>query len=215
MSIDDLHAKLLDGDIRAIDPLCERLLGGLRAALSKIRLSVDGHVVEGSIDDAIMDYLRAPTRYDPRRGSLIVWLSRCALNRVRDAQRSARRRWNLEVAAGVDITSFPAIPSPDGSRDYERWILHCRRQLFSVARSEGERRFISARLAGMPERAQVAQLGVARVTSTESRREAQRVWDLLRRRLRWHRARRVNSAALTSQTAAMNTSSLRVSSFQS
>lgn len=189
MAIEELHARVLAGDDEAIRAISEWLVRDLRRCVLAALPEVELHLVESGIDDTVMAYLRAPRRYDPNRGALLSWLTYCAINRVRDGQRSEFRRSNHERTIGVDLSGMPSIiASGDLGAERERWVQEHRAEFLSAARTPSESAFLVARLDGSPMEVQAAALGIAHASASECRAELARVWDLLCRRLRWRRA---------------------------
>lgn len=191
MEIDELHTRVLAGSLQAAAEICEVLLRDLRPRVSAALFRADAHLVDASIEDAVLMYLDAPSRYDHARGSLPNWLASCAINRARNGQRSERCRLAHEVPMGVDLTAVLPGGAREGTDvDPEHWVRGHRRALLAAARTDQERAFLAARLDGASLEIQVAALGLVDTPRAQVRIETNRVWDLIRRRFRWRRDHR-------------------------
>ncbi len=189
VEIEDLHVRVLGGNLQAATEICEVLIRYLRPRVCAAAPRADRHLIEASIEEAVLTYLDAPERYDAAKGTLPGWLTLSAINKVRDGQRSARRRLAREVTRGVDLAAFGLIDSKRGAgADREAWIQEHREALLAVARTDRERAFLAARLDGAPLEVQGVALGLSGLSAGQLRIEIHRVWDLIRRRLRWRRA---------------------------
>jgi DNA-directed RNA polymerase specialized sigma24 family protein len=186
----ELHSRVIAGDSDALQQLLRWATGALRGRLSRIRrldIGQDPQVIDEAIDDTLLRYVRTPCRYDPHRGSLLGWLSRCAANRARDISRSERRRQRRYVIVATHIATHAtplletANNSDDGTVD---WSIY-REQLLTFARTPTERAFLVARLDGQPLEVQAQILGIRASDKSDQRRQLRRVWDLVRRRIRW------------------------------
>jgi len=186
--LEDLHAQLLAGDNQAAEVICGGVLKELPRLVRIAIPAADPHVIGASVDDTLMAYLESPTRFDPRRGSLVRWLTQCAINRVRDAMRSGRRRLAHETPVGVDLASIAAgITGPEVEQERTQWIQEHRQEFLAVAKTSRELAFLQARLDGAELLTQAAALGLAQMTPQEQRQQVGRIWDLLCRRFRWRR----------------------------
>jgi hypothetical protein len=90
-SLEDLHADLVTGDLRVASKIVEAALPKmLRLITSLVPRLYDGH--EDACLEALLDYLQAPTAYDPARAGLLTYLVTKAHSRARTAARGQRRR---------------------------------------------------------------------------------------------------------------------------
>jgi DNA-directed RNA polymerase specialized sigma24 family protein len=117
---DEILRRLCEGDPIAPAQFCERFLPPLlddrRWVAGRTR---DQHLIEGAADDAVLDFVRNPERYDPSRlgieGYLRMIAGRRLLNALAREQRHASRRAPLEVVelrppVGNERSEAPELP---------------------------------------------------------------------------------------------------------
>jgi DNA-directed RNA polymerase specialized sigma24 family protein len=100
-SLEELHAELVAGDLRAASKIVE---GALPIMVQLIRRLVqklhDGH--EDACLEALLDYLQAPTAFEPGRAGLLTYLVNRAHSRARTAVRTQTRRQSYEQAFAIN-----------------------------------------------------------------------------------------------------------------
>jgi CheY-like chemotaxis protein len=189
-----LHERLCGGDGMAVAPLAAALLPELERRLRRRFPHGDGHLLAEAAEDAFLDYVRRPARFDPGRGvALEEYLFEVACRDVVDRQRSEGRR-------RVGETEYARVvfdqPIRAGVEHFE--IRHDLEVLLSTLADEGvvagqtERRALRLLMEGerSPE-VWARVLGVAGRPAEEQRREVKRLKDRLLRRLRrWWPGRR-------------------------
>lgn len=188
-----LHDRLRGGDGMAVAPLAEVLLPGLARRLRRRFPGTDEHLLAEAAEDAFLNYVRRPARFEPGRGvALDQYLFQAACRDVVDRLRSDARRRVREVEYARRL---PHEEGPTGAEAFE--IRHDREVLLSrladsgVVVGEAEQRALRLLLNGehSPE-AWVPVLRLAGQPSEEGRGGVKRLRDRLLKRLRrWWRAR--------------------------
>lgn len=189
--LEAIHARVLAGDATATVEVCELTLPELRRRLRLFRRREDAHAIETASADAVLVYLREPTRYDPRRAGLMTWLEVIARRRLADLQRLRHRLREHESAAGLELINLQRVAAPAGGHEVlEGWTAAHRAALLAVVHTDAERAFVKARLLAAPRDVQAVALGVAHLPAAQARAEMNRAWEILGRRARrrWHRA---------------------------
>jgi DNA-directed RNA polymerase specialized sigma24 family protein len=186
----ELHSRVIAGDGNALEELLAWVTRVLRSRLRRLELGHDPHLVDEAIDDTLLRYVRMPCRYEPHRGSLLAWLSSCAVNRARDISRSERRRRRrCAIVASNMATHAPLLETGNGQGEGTvEWSTY-REKLLTFARTPTERAFLVARLDGQSLDAQAQILGIRASDKGDQCRQLGRAWDLVRRRIRWRTRR--------------------------
>jgi hypothetical protein len=117
-----LHERVVQGDRPAIEELTAALLRDVSGALGRSLPGVDSDVVSDAVEDAILEYLKRPTRFDPSRGvPLVQFIRMLAYRNLQDAWRADRRLAATETRAASE---YPLIYHPrlwsDDRMDVER-----------------------------------------------------------------------------------------------
>jgi DNA-directed RNA polymerase specialized sigma24 family protein len=184
--VDDLdarHRAVLRGDAAARDALCRQVVPDLRRRLSRAFPRVDPDVVETAVHDAVLKYLQKPDAYDPSRGSLLGWLFVAAHHAVIDLERRAAPRRRHEAQWGLDLAGLAGpADDPDAEQRKSDWLLWYRMELYSACRTDAERLFVAARLAGAGRDVQVRALGVGRVDPDAAERAVKLAWKRIKMR---------------------------------
>ena len=113
-SLEDLHADLLAGDLRAASKIVERALPKMLAVVRKLAPRLhDGH--EEACMDTLLTYLEAPAAYTPGRATLLTYLVNAARWRALTSVRAQTRRQRYEQAYAENqrITLGDASPGED------------------------------------------------------------------------------------------------------
>jgi hypothetical protein len=72
---DELHNRLISGDVIASAEIAELFLPLLIGKLNRVFLNIDDpHLIETAVIDTLMDYLSKPNQYNPNRGNLFSFL---------------------------------------------------------------------------------------------------------------------------------------------
>ena len=137
-----LHESLVSGDLEARNRAAAILLNIVVVRLSRRQPHLDPHLIHEAVEDAILNYLNDPRRYDPTRAALITFICMVAFRNVIDLLRKSttRRRYENEVAS---LTSTIV----NGRQD-ERSLVRLKSLYSQLARTDAERRFVTARANG-------------------------------------------------------------------
>jgi hypothetical protein len=101
VSLEDLHADLVAGDLRAASKIVERALPAMLSLIQRVVPKLqDGH--EEACMDALLSYLEAPTAFTPGRARLLTYLANDARWRARTAVRTEARRQHYEQSYARD-----------------------------------------------------------------------------------------------------------------
>lgn len=117
-SLEELHASLVAGDLRVASKIVETALPKMVRLITRFVPKLhDGH--EDACLEALLDYLQAPTEYDPERASLLTYLVTRAHGRARTAVRSQMRRQSHEHAYATqrEITMGGETAGESGALD--------------------------------------------------------------------------------------------------
>jgi RNA polymerase sigma-70 factor (ECF subfamily) len=188
-----LHLLLVEGVAAAPADACRAYLGPLLHWLSARAPSVDNHLRQTAVHDALFDYVQNPTSYDPRRGSLASFLRLAARRDLLNLlQREARHHWRRRswkvVEDGVDGGNL--------SGTEEEPLLHLERReeaahwqaflsSFAARCSPQERCVLEFMLAGENRAAVIAPaLGMGELAADEQERRVKRIKDRLKIRLK-------------------------------
>lgn len=188
-----LHQRLRGGDGRAVAPLAEALLPELARRLRRRFPQMDEHLVAEAAEDAFLDYVRRPARFDLGRGvALEEYLFLAACRNVVDRQRSDVRRRVREAEYARRTLDEPRLTEAEAFEiRHDREVLLSRLADSGVVAGEAELRALRLLLNGerSPEAwAQVLEL--AGQPPEERRRALRRLKDgLLKRLRRWWRSR--------------------------
>ncbi len=175
-----LHASMLRRIEQAKEDMCALVLPALRRILTRLLPDEDRHLVESAIDDALLTYLGTPDLYDARRGHPLNWLSRIALNRAKDARRRRIRRLRREVAVGLRFRDSTAVSAPS-SMDGRRSAIDPT-AIAGAAKTDAEKAFLLAWLAGRSFGALATALQVQALSRSEQQAAVQRAKVRLRKR---------------------------------
>lgn len=98
-----LHGQLLAGDVRAGSKIVERTIAPLVAIVTRdISGLPDVQDVEQACFDALLDYLVAPDKYDPKRASFVTYLAAVAKGKAKTVRRGNQRRMHRETTYAAD-----------------------------------------------------------------------------------------------------------------
>jgi DNA-directed RNA polymerase specialized sigma24 family protein len=97
-ALDHFHCSIVEGDRAALETLAEHALPVLVQQLRRAFRRSDNDQLQDAADDALMDYARAPQRFDPSSGdSLDRFLYRAAWRNVANSLRKDLRRRRRET----------------------------------------------------------------------------------------------------------------------
>ena len=176
-----LHGRVLAGDADAAEELAALVLPRVRRGLQAAAPREAPEAIDTAVDDAVMIYLRDPTKYDSSRASLLTWVDGIAHKCLKHLQRE-RRRLARERPGGVDFSAYAIVAAPDGAADAAEREIVQRESLRTAARTLGERALVEAKLEGAPMEAQVQACGLHVLPESKARTIIYRMWENLVRR---------------------------------
>lgn len=113
-----IHQRLLVDDPTASLDAAELLLAPLTARLRAKWPNLDRDPCHDAATEVLVQYLQAPSRYDPSRSSLLGWLTmqahRDLINDHESKQKTFERRWAVESA----LPTRPGTDEPTKLEDY-------------------------------------------------------------------------------------------------
>jgi DNA-directed RNA polymerase specialized sigma24 family protein len=99
--LEELHADLIAGDLRAASKIVEYALPKMLRLVKRLVPKLhDGH--EDACLEALLDYLQKPADFVSERANLLTYLVNQARSRARTAVRAQTRRQTYEHAVAVD-----------------------------------------------------------------------------------------------------------------
>jgi len=129
----ELHQLLLAGDATAPAMLAEAVLDELtRRVESHSRRTRDPQLVADAVVDAVMDFVKAPERFDPSQMGILSFLEMAARRNLSNALVSLRRQNMRILQAG-------AVALEESARNEKE-----RRPLDALSRRERTRRMLDA-----------------------------------------------------------------------
>jgi DNA-directed RNA polymerase specialized sigma24 family protein len=139
--VEALHARLLASDPLAPYALCGLLLRPLKQWVRRHVTDADDDIAEDGALEALRKYIGNPRLYDPRRGRLLDWLRKCAVNATRNLMKRPRRAREHEVA-GFDLVAMAQVARPEDHEEAnEARRLERRQQVRDILRDPIERAF--------------------------------------------------------------------------
>ena len=141
-SLHQLHLSVLQGDSAAATSLTARLMLSVRGLLGQRLRRVDSAIIDEGIEDAILDYLSRPATYQGEKANLLTFIAMAAARNVFDALRRDSRRRAIESRAATELARPWTSLTDAETKSSDAF------DLFAGAQTEGERRFLEAKLAG-------------------------------------------------------------------
>lgn len=136
-----LHARALTGSSEALNDIGQMALPFLVCALRRRFPRVTNDEIESAVDDALLDYMRRPTCFDPNRGTGLIGFLLCVAqhNLLDYVRREVRRRkaesayldrmsvlrsesWPSHEALGVIQRAMAMIRDPSDKDVLARWL---------------------------------------------------------------------------------------------
>jgi hypothetical protein len=185
-SLPDLHARVVDGDLMALEAIAEDVLPRLRRQLRRAFRRTTDDVLQDAAEDAVMDYARCPQRFDASSDeSLDRCLYRAAWRNVADSVDADAKRRTRE-ARYVNETAprgrAPEMTEPSGSIDAD-----LPRLILELAVSDTEREALRCVLTGERSMERLAQaLGVGALPILDQRRTVKQFKDRILKRIARH-----------------------------
>jgi RNA polymerase sigma-70 factor, ECF subfamily len=94
------HRRLVSGDPTASAEVCKAILGPLVGWLYAKRRTTDKELVRDAATDALVDYIKHPDRWNPKRGTLVSYICMAADRDLLNALEKANRRKSREILTG-------------------------------------------------------------------------------------------------------------------
>lgn len=181
-----LHERVILGESVACDSIAERLLPVLCHRLGRTFKRADGAVIESSVEDAILEYLRAPAKFDPARGpTLESFLFHAARRNVINELQSIRRRASHEVS--LDPQAIESIGIRPMSVTFQsEFDTSDIREVLGAATTSGERAAVRLWLSGERRTTALAAILCSGLPVCEQRAEVKRFKDRIVKRVRRH-----------------------------
>jgi DNA-directed RNA polymerase specialized sigma24 family protein len=145
--------------------------------------SIDPEVINDSVEDAVVRYLRQPHLFDGSRSRLDTFISMIATHNALNILDAQGRRRQAEGRAAAEATATaPETVLPQ--RGWDKGKVPAIRS-FMRGLEPRERQFLAARLAGERRTSELARtLGLSHLSVTDQRQAVKRENDKLRVRLR-------------------------------
>ena len=179
-----LHRAVLRHEPTAPARVAEAMLDDLVRALRARWPKTNEDELYEQAADSVMNYLKAPTRFDPRKSSLSTWLYLDADGDLRNAYDADKRRRARELRTGVALLEGTSEVRGDAypSDDPESPVLLAR--LRELVGDDREWQVLVLMLEEVRDYDQYARvLGVEDLPLAARRREVKRVKDRITKRL--------------------------------
>jgi hypothetical protein len=180
-----LHERVLIGHPAAVEALIERLLPILTSLVQRSFPRASEDLVMNGVEDALLEYARAPRKFDPSRGvPLLAFLRLAAVRNVSnlvrgESRRRARERKLAEEAEPIEWAQ--PTDSPDGTDDSLESVV----QTVLASMNPEEQAIATLWLAGERRTDQLARaLRIDHLPIDDQRRGLKRMKDRIRNRLR-------------------------------
>jgi hypothetical protein len=181
-----LHERILIGHPEAVEALIERLLPILTALVQRSFPRASEDLVVDGVEDALLEYAKAPQKFDRSRGvPLLVFLRLAAVRNVSNLVRGDSRRRALErklaeqaQPAGWTMPLDQSDSSDDGLTDSIQAVL-------ATSTDPEEQAVVALWLKGERRADPLGRaLGIGHLPIDEQRRDLKRLKDRLRNRIK-------------------------------
>lgn len=106
------HRRLCEGDPLAPSDVCKVYLPILLGWLHRCSPRADDHLRQTAAQDALIDWILHPERFDPRRGDLVGWLRMAARRNLANLERGeARHQRQRDSESSVELDQLPGNTS--------------------------------------------------------------------------------------------------------
>jgi RNA polymerase sigma-70 factor (ECF subfamily) len=185
VSLTDLHARVIDGDLTALEAIAKDVLPRLRCHLHCAFRHIDDDVLQDAAEDAVMDYARSPQRFDAScHESLDRCLYRAAWRNVADSLDADVKRRRREARYATETASQDRTPEVEPSGNIDADLT---RRILDFAINDAEREALRCWLTGEHGADRLAQaLGVDFLPILEQRRTVKRFKDRILKRIARH-----------------------------
>lgn len=175
--LDSLHQRLIDGDPTVLEQIAARALPGIVRALR--RHPGDAAARIDAAEDAILEYAKRPTGFNPSRGlPLERYLLMIARRNLSDRLRRATRRRGHQA----DIIRHLAIEQRRRPANLEAGRGAALRWIIALASDAKERAALHLWVRGAPAEAIAAALGVKARLPAEATRAVKQLRDRIVKR---------------------------------
>jgi DNA-directed RNA polymerase specialized sigma24 family protein len=181
-----LHERVLIGHPAAVEALIERVLPVLTSLVQRSFPRAPEDLVVNAVEDALLEYSRAPLKFDRSRGvPLLAFLRMAAVRNVSNLVRAESRRlaWDRKLAEEAKPAGW-AMPldSDDGSDDGLTDVVEA---ALASSMDPAERAVVALWLEGERRPGPLARaLRIDHLPLDEQRRGLKRLKDRIRNRLR-------------------------------
>jgi DNA-directed RNA polymerase specialized sigma24 family protein len=174
-----LHERVVIGHPAAVEALIERLLPILTSLVQRAFPSASEDLVVDGVEDALLEYAKAPQKFDSSRGvPLLAFLRLAAVRNLSNLVRGESRRRARERKLAEDAKSFERarpIDSADGSDDGLTDVVEA---ALSSSMDPAERAAVAQWLQGERRTDQLARaLGIGHLPMREQQRALKRLKD--------------------------------------
>jgi hypothetical protein len=187
-----LHLRLLDHAPDAAADVCRAYFEPLLLWMERCAPKLDPDLYLTAASQALINYLKNPTSYDPRRACLTTFLQLAARRDLSNLRRSEHRRhrrlapWSVveqgERAGKLYGRDEEPVMYLEHQEEAEQ--MHSIVESVKASCTAAERRVLELMLAGERDTAVYAEaLAVAHLPPAEQEREVKRVKDRLKKRL--------------------------------
>jgi DNA-directed RNA polymerase specialized sigma24 family protein len=184
-TLDQIHARIVAGDVTASSDLFRIVHGALTAALRKrVGTLMSWDDAADVATDAIVEYTKSPQKFDPSRSGLFGYLLLIArgdaLNLVRDAGNARKNLARVVELATADGNTFEE--APDVRLDADRILRDHHTELI---RDDGDEAVLRLYLQGEKETAAYAEaLGLSGLSASEQQKVVKGWKDRIEQRLK-------------------------------
>lgn len=187
LRLKQLHERLVDGDHFVANEICEYLLSALSAAVAKRFPRIDNDLLSDCVTDALFEYIKRPTMFDPAKGAnLEGFLIFTSIRNIQDFSKKSATYSRKKEAYSEFLQIFVAndgLESNIGMSDSE--IEEKSAELMSLLKSPEDQKFFEAQLNGEKDLKVFAKiLGISNATTEKQKAEVKRVRDRITKTLK-------------------------------
>lgn len=185
-SLDDLHQQLLATHPTAAPEIATRLFGRLCQELRQISgQAAPEDLLQHAVGDALLNYFKRPSQYDPAKSELAVYLRMSALGDLKNLLRG-ERNFREKHQTGVELSNLEGNEETDDdcflSTHVAEELRFRLRELFLEERDWQMAQLIIDQERQTEPFAEI--LGIAHLPSEEQRQEVKRNKDRIKQKLR-------------------------------
>lgn len=142
------HSRLVGEDPTASAELYKAIFSPLVGWLGAKYRTTDRELIRDAATDALVDYIKRPKRWDPKKGTLVSYICMAADRDLLNAlEKLQRLRKHELLSADVEDEGFDrnVLPEATGPSDDIAWLLSA---LDTQVTSETDRRFLTLMMEG-------------------------------------------------------------------